>query len=66
MELAEWLVHWAALKNKHTLMQLSACSLTSGSVPYDIGTQDPNQTSQVQFYLFALKQSSNSQLHNNF
>ena len=54
MEFAEWLVDWAALKNIHTLIQLSACSLTSGSVPYDrstvfIETQDPNQTSTILF-----------------
>ena len=57
MEVAEWLVHWAALKNKHALIQLSACSLTSGPVPTTvfIGIQDPNQTSQEQFYVFALK-----------
>ena len=53
MELAEWLMHWAALKNEHTLVQLSSCLSTNGPVAYPttvfIGTPDPNQTSQVNF-----------------
>ena len=37
MELVKWLVPCAALKSKHALIQLSACLLKSGRVPYDQG-----------------------------